>query len=521
MKRTLVLFALIMLVSAAFAQMKKDRTSAYNYWKKKDLVKAKEFIDKAVAYPEAATDAKVWYYKGNIYLDIYKLAVTKTKIEIGMPKIQVYGILGEPNSVSKTTTANGINELLFYNQINSTININEKGLVDYINEIPSEKAMPIPVVPDALDIAYESYIKARTNDTKGEFSTDIAAYLTILGGEFFNSGISYFQQNNFDGAMPFFEKAIKIKTETHEIDTLANYGSALCLEKKAAADKAFLDKAIAQYQFLVDIKMKEVSIYTSLANLYKDKGAFANDVKIGMNKDAVISLLGQPKNVSKTTTAKVVEELLVYDYITINIDEKGKVNYINQIMLDKASEIINLGKVQFPGNTDLIITEANMYISTNNHAKAVASLMVAKEKEPNNVSVLYAIGVTYDLLKNDTKLPEAERTDYFNKAISSYKETIALDANYFDALFNLGAIYFNKGGDVINEASKLPFSEEAKFNKMTEEGNNYLNLALPYLENCEKLQPKDKPTLTSLKEIYMRLKMTEKFSTINAKINDL
>ncbi len=396
MKRTLVLFALIMLVSAAFAQMKKDRTSAYNYWMKKDLVKAKEFIDKAVAYPEAATDAKVWYYKGGIYLDI---------------------------------------------------------------QLSPVKAV---LAPDAINVAYEAYQKAKVLDTKEEYKGDIAARLAAIGGEFFNEGISFFQQNNFDGAMPLFEKAINIGKENQIIDTLANYGSALCLEKKAAADKAFLDKAIAQYQFLVDIKMKEVSIYTSLANLYKDKGD-----------------------------------------------------------LDKASSIINLGKVQFPGNTDLIITEANMYISTNNHAKAVASLMVAKEKEPNNVSVLYAIGVTYDLLKNDTKLPEAERTDYFNKAISSYKETIALDANYFDALFNLGAIYFNKGGDVINEASKLPFSEEAKFNKMTEEGNNYLNLALPYLENCEKLQPKDKPTLTSLKEIYMRLKMTEKFTAISSKINEL
>jgi len=206
MKRTLVLFALIMLVSAAFAQMKKDRTSAYNYWMKKDLVKAKEFIDKAVAYPEAATDAKVWYYKGGIYLDI---------------------------------------------------------------QISPAKAV---LAPDAVNIAYEAYQKAKALDTKEEYKADISARLAAIGGEFFNEGISFFQQNNFDGAMPLFEKAINIGKENQTVDTLANYGTALCLEKKAAADKAFLDKAIAQYQYLVDIKMKEVSIYTSLANLYKDKG---------------------------------------------------------------------------------------------------------------------------------------------------------------------------------------------------------------------------------------------------------
>ena len=396
MKRTLVLFALIMLVSAAFAQMKKDRTSAYNYWMKKDLVKAKEFIDKAIAYPEAVTDSKVWFYRGNIYLDI---------------------------------------------------------------QLSPAKAV---LAPDAINVAYDAYLKARELDTKEEFKEDITARMAAIGGEFFNEGISYFQQNNFDGAIPLFDKAIKISADNHVIDTLANYGAALCLEKKASKDVVFLDQAIAKYQYLVDIKMKEVSVYTSLANLYKDKGN-----------------------------------------------------------LDKASEIIGIGKSLFPGNTDLIITEANMYISTNNHAKAVSSLMVAKEKEPKNVSVLYAIGVTYDLLKNDTKLPDAERADYFTKATDAYKEAIAVDSNYFDAIFNLGAIYFNKGGEVINEANKLPISETAKYDKLLAEGNNYLNLSLPYLEKCEKIQPLDKPTLVSLKEIYTRLNKTEKLGAINAKLSTL
>jgi tetratricopeptide (TPR) repeat protein len=396
MKRTLVLFALIMLVSASFAQMKKDRTSAYNYWMKKDLVKAKEYIDKAITYPEAATDAKVWYYRGGIYLDI---------------------------------------------------------------QISPAKAV---LAPDAINVAYEAYSKARTLDTKGEFKADIAARLGAIGGEFFNEGISYFQQNDFDGAMPFFEKAINISNENQTIDTLANYGAALCFEKKSVTDPAYLDKAIERYQYLADLRMKEVSVYTSLANLYKDKGN-----------------------------------------------------------LEKGAQVLNIAKEMFPGNTDIIITEANMYISTNNHAKAISSLMEAKEKEPKNVSVLYAVGVTYDLMKNDTSLSDADRSKYFDAAITSYKETIEADPNYFDALFNLGAIYFNKGGEVINEANKLPINETAKYDKMLADGNNYLNLALPYLEKCETIQPQDKPTLISLKEIYTRLKMTEKLAAVNDKLSTL
>ena len=396
MKRTLILFALIMLVTVAFAQFKKDRTSAYNAWQKPDLVKAKEAIDKAIAYPEAATDAKVWFYRGGIYLDI------------------------------QVSPAKGV------------------------------------LAPDAINTAYEAYTKAREIDTKGDYSTEIAAKLAAIGGEYFNEGITLFQQNNYDGAIPYFDKAINIAKDNHAIDTLANYGSALCYEKKAALDKAFLDKAIEKYQFLVDVKMKEISIYTSLANLYKEKGD-----------------------------------------------------------LEKATAILDLGKSQYPGNSDLIITEANIYISTNNHAKAVSSLMIAKEKEPKNVSVLYAIGVTYDLLKNDTNLPEAERLKYFNAAIDGYKATLEVDSVYFDALFNLGAIYYNKGGEVINEANKLPINETARYEKMLADGNNYLNLALPHLEKCKELQPQDKATLVSLKEIYTRLNMKDKLTAVNDVLNNM
>jgi Flp pilus assembly protein TadD len=396
MKRNLILFALIMLVSVAFAQLKKDRTSAYNAWQKPDLVKAKEAIDKAIAYPEAASDVKVWYYRGGIYLDI---------------------------------------------------------------QLSPAKAV---LAPDALNIAYDAFTKAKELDTKEDFKTEITSKLSQIAGEFFNEGISQFQQNNFDGAIPYFDKAINIAKGNHVIDTLANYGSALCYEKKAAADKAFIDQAIEKYQFLVDVKMKEISIYTSLANLYKEKGD-----------------------------------------------------------IDKATAILDLGKTIYPGNSDLIITEANIYISTNNHAKAVSSLMIAKEKEPKNVSILYAIGVTYDLLKNDTKLPEEERIKYFNAAVDGYKETLSVDPNYFDALFNLGAIYYNKGGEVINEANKLPINETAKYDKMLADGNNYLNLALPYLEQCATLQPKDRNTLVTLKEIYTRLNLKDKLADINDKLSNM
>jgi Tfp pilus assembly protein PilF len=388
MKRTILLSAFLILVGMTFAQMKKDRTSAYNYWQKGDLLKAKEYIDKATAYPEAATDAKVWYYKGGIYLDL------QMKPE--------YKILA----------------------------------------------------PDALNISFDSYTKSKALDTKEEYKSDIVLRMQTIGGQLFNEGINYFTANDIDNALIYFERAISIGSDNKIVDTLAIYGSALCYEKKG--DKT---KAISTYENLISMQMNEKSIYSALAMLYKEAGEF-----------------------------------------------------------DKATNTIESGLVRYPGDNDLIITQANLYISTNQHEKALKSLGIAKEKEPNNTSIQYAIGVTYDLLKNDTMLPQADRDKYFEAAIKAYEETLKQDPAFFDAMFNLGVLYFNKGGDIINTANKLPLNEIKKFDELMAQGNVYLNKALPYFENGEKINANDKQLLVSLKEIYTRLNMMDKLKAVNEKL---
>lgn len=56
-------------------------------------------------------------------------------------------------------------------------------------------------------------------------------------------------------------------------------------------------------------------------------------LKIGMTKAEVINLLGEPDNISTTTTAKGTTQLLLYskNNITVNLNENGKVDYIHKI----------------------------------------------------------------------------------------------------------------------------------------------------------------------------------------------
>lgn len=396
MKKLILLSMTLILAVSSFAQMKKDRTTAFNYWQKAtnngdqaQLIKAKDFIDKAVAYPEAEADAKVWYYKGAIYLDI-----------------------------ARSTAINAM-------------------------------------FPNCIEPAYEALQKATKLDAKEEYKADIAIRMKMIAAEMFNLGKNYlFVDKNYNEALNSFDKAINISKEAGEMDTLSLYGKALTYYSKNDSVKAE-----ETYQQLVDLKYSDPEIYSSLA------------------------------------------------YIMI----QNKKN-------DNAEQIINKGIELYPDSVNLQITKANVLMQSKKYTEAVQCLSALKSKFPGNTSILYSIGIAYDQMKNDAALPETAKEEYFNKAIDTYKELLSIDPEFFDACFNMGAMYYNKGGDIINIANQLPISEQVQFDKLMAQGNEFLQKALPYFEKAESLKPDDKDVLLSLKEIYTRLKMYDKMNAVNAKL---
>jgi hypothetical protein len=58
-----------------------------------------------------------------------------------------------------------------------------------------------------------------------------------------------------------------------------------------------------------------------------------------------------------------------------------------------------------------------------------------------------------------------------------------------------------------------------KYNAAIEEAMKVFGQALPYMEKALELKPDDIYAMRSLKELYYRLKMTDKYNAIKAKLD--
>jgi hypothetical protein len=66
------------------------------------------------------------------------------------------------------------------------------------------------------------------------------------------------------------------------------------------------------------------------------------------------------------------------------------------------------------------------------------------------------------------------------------------------------------------EANDLPLSETKKYDEMTEQANEIIRKALPYLEKAYEIMPDNEETKQVLVTIYTRFNMDDKLKEISA-----
>ena len=170
-------------------------------------------------------------------------------------------------------------------------------------------------------------------------------------------------------------------------------------------------------------------------------------------------------------------------------------------------KIITEGFNKYPDNQSIMIEIINYYLVSNQSEEALKLLAKAKTTDPENVSYPFAEGTLYDKMNN------------FDEAERAYKVCIEMKPDFFDATYNLGVLYFNKAVKIYEEASKI--SDNTEYEKIKNEGDIMLLKAVPYMEKANQIDPADRSSLETLKTIFYRLKMDDKYQEVNKKLAEM
>jgi len=171
----------------------------------------------------------------------------------------------------------------------------------------------------------------------------------------------------------------------------------------------------------------------------------------------------------------------------------------------KAIEYLSMGRAAFPNEVGLVIDELNIYLLQGRNQEVIKNLEDAIKLDGTNATLYFALGTAHDQLKNQ------------EKAAENYIKAIEFKADYFDANYNLGAMYFNRAAELSNEANKIPFNQQKKYEEAIKKVKDEFLKAQPYLEKAHEIDPNDINTLVSLQQMYAQLKMNDKAMEMKTK----
>ncbi|AMM52217.1 hypothetical protein TH61_14890 [Rufibacter sp. DG15C] len=183
----------------------------------------------------------------------------------------------------------------------------------------------------------------------------------------------------------------------------------------------------------------------------------------------------------KQASPQVYNQLL---YISSTVDKNEK----------ETLDIISKARAAYPDNRTFMLQELDLYLKAGKEQESMAKLDAAIAADPNNANLLTVKG---NLLER-TKKPE--------EALAAYKKAAQLEPANFDAQYNLGVYYFNKGANLNNKANKMTLAEFQKNGKALQaDAKKQFVMALPYFEAALKANPKDRTVVQSLLKVYTAL----------------
>jgi tetratricopeptide (TPR) repeat protein len=171
----------------------------------------------------------------------------------------------------------------------------------------------------------------------------------------------------------------------------------------------------------------------------------------------------------------------------------------------KAESVLLGLPAKFPDDKNITLNLIDLYIKSGKNEEALKYIAEAKKEDAENATLFFAAGIIHLNMNN------------YDAAIEELTRSIELKPDLYDTQYGLGAAYINKASDMFIKANEI--MDVNKYSQAIDEANAVYAKALPYMEKAYELKPDDVFAMRSLKELYYRMKMTDKYNEITAKLN--
>ncbi|MEA3497196.1 MAG: hypothetical protein U9R42_14305 [Bacteroidota bacterium] len=486
MKKVLKYVGIVILltsfISTAYSQ-KSKRTTAWNYLKEKEYEKAQIAIDECVKHEKTIGDAKAWYYRALVYLNISEakdysgdikdpltIALVSSKECVKLDENERYS-----SEITKILTSIA---LAFFN---NGVGMYNQGVKDNANET----------------------FRASLKNFNQYFET-----LQILGEN--AKGVMYTLYKNNINPLDVMLYAAIAANEIGEVEDAKKYFGALIQQKY---------KKYSPYIGLSDILLEEGDTAQAISVIEKGK-EFVTDPKGKKNLTIKELLIYQSSGKLEVLTEKL-ETAIAEDSENVNLRiTLGETYYTiasyhgTQVLLttknlDKGMPLINVeARFGDPQRKETIVKDGDT-ITRYFYGKKYLNL---KDKKLDSWKIDVKDDIDHVAMENK----------FIDKSLSEYKKCLTMteDAKVLLALNSkLGTVYYNTGVDIYNKSLQIR-NNDAKIKEMKADYISNFDMAIPFLNKAIELDPEDKSPIRHLVKIYLLKGDMDKVTELNKKLKN-
>ncbi len=337
-----------------------------------------------------------------------------------------------------------------------------------------------------LKAAAEFYNKTLANEADNEEAKN---GITNIKNLLVNGAVDNQNEKNFELA----SKKLYTSYQLGKKDTIHLYyaaGNAINAEK--------YETAIGYFETLMELGFDGSSVtYFATNTETGKKESFGQDkeyrdiaLKTGDYKDPV----DEKSPSKKAEIAKTISRL-----------------YLQMEQPEKAMEAVQIAKEMDPDDITMLQVEADLYYQMDNIEKYREIMNKVKDMAPDDANIYLNLGIS------------SEQLDDMKAAKEFYQKAIELDPELLNAYLNLASVILAEEQGIIDQMNELGMSaaDNKKYEKLNKQKQEIYEEAKPILLKAYNINPDSKGVVQTLMNIYYQTGENDKAKEMKAKLDSM